>query len=93
MKTGIISRVSLVRADVLHSLGLPSVGVKLDATPGRISITVLEIFYPGLILGSCYELCGRGHRAMPVHLLSFYRFKLNRLRAFKALRQNFRVSN
>jgi len=63
-------RVLTIRRDVLHSLGVPRLGIKLDAAPGRIRITMLESSFPGGFLGSCYELCGRGHRAMPLHLVS-----------------------
>jgi heme/copper-type cytochrome/quinol oxidase subunit 2 len=64
------TRVLTIRTDVLHSLGIPRLGIKLDASPGRISITVLEASIPGIFLGSCYELCGRGHRAIPLHFVS-----------------------
>jgi len=64
------TRVITVRTDVLHSLGLPRLGVKLDASPGRIRTTIIKTFSPGVYLGSCYELCGRGHRAMPIHILA-----------------------
>jgi len=70
LKRSFDTRILTIRTDVLHSLGIPSLGVKLDASPGRIRITVLEISTPGVYLGSCYELCGRGHRAMPIHLIS-----------------------
>jgi len=70
LKRGVDTRILTIRTDVLHSLGVPSLGVKLDAAPGRIRITVLESSIPGLFLGSCYELCGRGHRAMPLYFLS-----------------------
>jgi len=63
-------RVLTIRTDVLHSLGIPSLGIKLDASPGRIRITVLETSVPGIFLGSCYELCGRGHSAMPLHVIA-----------------------
>jgi len=62
-------RILTVRTDVLHSLGIPRLGVKLDAAPGRISITIMESASPGIFLGSCYELCGRGHGAIPIHFL------------------------
>jgi len=65
------TRILTIRTDVLHSLGIPRLGVKLDASPGRIRITVLESSFPGAFLGSCYELCGSGHRAMPINFLSF----------------------
>jgi len=63
------TRVLTARTDVLHSLGVPRLGVKLDASPGRIRATVVETTVPGLFIGSCYELCGRGHRAMPINVL------------------------
>jgi len=63
------NRILTIRTDVLHSLGLPSIGVKLDAAPGRIRITIFNNSSPGLLMGSCYELCGRGHRAMPISIL------------------------
>jgi len=66
---GTLTRVLTIRTDVLHSLGIPSLGIKLDASPGRIRITNIEPLTPGLFLGSCYELCGRGHRAIPINVL------------------------
>lgn len=62
-------RVLTVRTDVLHSLGLPRLTIKLDTSPGRIRATVIERKSQGLLLGSCYELCGRGHSAIPFTLL------------------------
>jgi cytochrome c oxidase subunit 2 len=67
---GLDNRVITIRTDVLHSLGLPSIGIKLDAAPGRISLTVFNNSKPGLIIGSCYELCGRGHSAIPISILT-----------------------
>jgi cytochrome c oxidase subunit 2 len=61
-------RVLVSRTDVLHSLGLPSLGVKLDSIPGRLNATVIESGL-GLLAGSCYELCGRGHSAIPIFIL------------------------
>lgn len=63
-------RVLLTRRDVLHSLGLPRLGVKLDSAPGRLNSVSFEVLSKGVLWGSCYELCGRGHRAMPVLFLS-----------------------
>jgi len=61
----------VTRRDVLHSLGVPRFGVKLDSAPGRLNVTTVEAPVVGLITGSCYELCGRGHRAMPIYILVF----------------------
>jgi heme/copper-type cytochrome/quinol oxidase subunit 2 len=65
-----MNRILLTRRDVLHSLGVPSLGIKLDSIPGRLNVVVFESSVPGLLTGSCYELCGRGHRAIPIFLLS-----------------------
>lgn len=65
-----VRRILLTRRDVLHSLGIPSLGVKLDSAPGRLNAVLIEPLIIGLLPGSCYELCGRGHRAMPIYLLS-----------------------
>jgi len=65
-----VCRLLVTSTDVLHSLGVPRLGIKLDSIPGRLNTTTTEIFRPTCSLGSCYELCGRGHRAIPIHLLS-----------------------
>lgn len=75
VKSGNEARVITIRTDVLHSLGIPRIGIKLDAAPGRMSATVLEGRFPGLFQGSCYELCGRGHRSIPISILVIFRIK------------------
>lgn len=65
-----LTRILLTRRDVLHSLGVPSLGLKLDSTPGRLNSVIFESIGKGLFTGSCYELCGSGHRAMPIFFLS-----------------------
>jgi cytochrome c oxidase subunit 2 len=60
------TRILLTRRDVLHSLGVPRLGLKLDSTPGRLNVVLFEAKTLGILNGSCYELCGRGHRAMPI---------------------------
>jgi len=54
--------------DVLHSWGIPSLGVKLDAVPGRLNETWVEITKPGMYYGFCSELCGVNHSFMPVSI-------------------------
>jgi len=63
---GKVTRILVTRTDVLHSLGFPRLGVKLDSAPGRLNATTVESFRLGLLVGSCYELCGRGHSAIPI---------------------------
>jgi len=61
-------RVLVSRADVLHSWALPRLGVKLDATPGRLNQTSLLSHRPGVAYGQCSEICGANHRFMPINL-------------------------
>jgi len=62
-----IIRILLRSRDVLHSLGIPRLGIKLDSNPGRLNCVVVDSSAFGLFQGSCYELCGRGHRSMPIY--------------------------
>jgi heme/copper-type cytochrome/quinol oxidase subunit 2 len=43
-----VVRFLLTRRDVLHSLGVPSLGVKLDSIPGRLNFTTVEMTHMGL---------------------------------------------
>lgn len=56
----------ITSADVLHSFALPSLAVKIDAVPGRLSEQIIVCERPGLIWGQCSELCGPYHGFMPV---------------------------
>nr|WBP69652.1 cytochrome c oxidase subunit 2 [Propeamussium sp. mt1] len=53
-------------SDVIHSFSVPSLGVKIDAIPGRITRAVSGCILPGIMYGSCNELCGELHSNMPV---------------------------
>ena len=61
-------RVLVRRSDVLHSWAVPRLGVKLDATPGRLNQTSLLRFRPGVAYGQCSEICGANHSFMPIAL-------------------------
>jgi len=63
---GGFSRLLVASTDVLHSLGVPRIGFKLDSIPGRLNSLITEASVIGRFPGSCYELCGRGHRVMPL---------------------------
>lgn len=52
--------------DVLHSWGVPALGVKLDAVPGRLNETWVQVDRPGVYYGFCSELCGVNHSYMPI---------------------------
>nr|QAX91222.1 cytochrome c oxidase subunit 2 [Parrhinotermes microdentiformis] len=59
-------RAIVTAADVLHSWAVPSLGVKTDATPGRLNQTSFSISRPGILYGQCSEICGANHSFMPI---------------------------
>nr|QHZ87407.1 cytochrome c oxidase subunit II [Mnais tenuis] len=63
-------RILVTAADVLHSWTVPSLGVKVDATPGRINQTSFFMNNPGLYYGQCSEICGANHSFMPITIES-----------------------
>jgi len=52
--------------DVLHCWSVPSLGVKTDATPGRINRINTFVQREGVYYGQCSELCGTLHGFMPI---------------------------
>jgi heme/copper-type cytochrome/quinol oxidase subunit 2 len=58
-------RLLVSAADVLHSFSVPSLGLKLDACPGRLNETFFTINHIGKFYGQCSEICGYGHALMP----------------------------
>jgi cytochrome c oxidase subunit 2 len=58
--------------DVNHSLFLPHINGQMNAIPGQINHTWMQIDKAGDYMGACTELCGDGHWLMDftVHALS-----------------------
>nr|YP_010602049.1 cytochrome c oxidase subunit II [Ocellarnaca fuscotessellata]WAM61678.1 cytochrome c oxidase subunit II [Ocellarnaca fuscotessellata] len=59
-------RMLITSADVIHSWTVPALGVKVDATPGRLNQISFFINRPGLFYGQCSEICGANHSFMPI---------------------------
>nr|YP_009691876.1 cytochrome c oxidase subunit II [Nortia carinicollis]QEG58669.1 cytochrome c oxidase subunit II [Nortia carinicollis] len=59
-------RILVTAADVIHSWTVPSLGVKIDATPGRLNQASFSISRSGLFFGQCSEICGANHSFMPI---------------------------
>lgn len=59
-------RVLVTAADVIHSWTVPSLGVKVDAVPGRLNQLGLIINTPGVFYGQCSEICGANHSFIPI---------------------------
>jgi cytochrome c oxidase subunit 2 len=62
-------RLLVSSADVLHRWAIPPLGLKADATPGRIN----ALFHPalstrGIFYGQCSEICGANHSFIPISL-------------------------
>nr|YP_001382323.1 cytochrome c oxidase subunit II [Sepia esculenta]BAF73651.1 cytochrome oxidase subunit II [Sepia esculenta] len=66
MKTN--TRIIVSSTDVIHSWTVPSMGVKVDAIPGRLNQLMLYPTKPGLYYGQCSEICGANHSFMPITL-------------------------
>lgn len=60
------TRVLVGSNDVLHAWALPRLGVKVDATPGRLNQTFIHSPFPGSFYGQCSEICGANHRFIPI---------------------------
>nr|YP_009700628.1 cytochrome c oxidase subunit II [Xenopus muelleri]QEQ13725.1 cytochrome c oxidase subunit II [Xenopus muelleri] len=60
------TRLLVTAEDVLHSWAVPSLGVKTDAIPGRLSQTSFIATRPGVFYGQCSEICGANHSFMPI---------------------------
>nr|ARH55046.1 cytochrome c oxidase subunit 2 [Hypera striata] len=59
-------RLIVTSADVIHSWTVPSLGIKIDSTPGRLNQANIMINRTGLLYGQCSEICGANHSFMPI---------------------------
>ena len=59
-------RALITSADVLHSWALPSLGIKIDAIPGRLNQFVFRVIINSIIHGQCREICGVNHSFIPI---------------------------
>jgi heme/copper-type cytochrome/quinol oxidase subunit 2 len=51
---------------------VPSLGVKLDACPGRLNEVFIFLKRTGLFFGQCSEICGVNHAFMPICVKSVH---------------------
>nr|YP_010398087.1 cytochrome c oxidase subunit II [Rasbora pauciperforata]UQJ79429.1 cytochrome c oxidase subunit II [Rasbora pauciperforata] len=59
-------RIIVSAEDVLHSWAVPSLGIKMDATPGRLNQSTFMVLRTGMFYGQCSEICGANHSFMPI---------------------------
>jgi len=65
-------RLLVTSSDVIHSWAVPSLGIKIDAIPGRLSQGSLYMKREGIFYGQCSEICGVNHGFMPIVVRSAY---------------------
>ena len=63
---GKVIRVEVTAADVIHSFTVPSFGIRIDATPGRLTETWFKAEREGIYYGQCSKICGKDHSDMPI---------------------------
>jgi len=63
-------RFIITALDVLHSFAIPSLGIKVDAVPGRLNQISVFIKREGIYYGQCSELCGVNHGFMPIKVIA-----------------------
>lgn len=56
----------ITSGDVIHSWAVSSLGVKVDAIPGRLNQLGFFIKHPGVFYGQCSEICGANHSFIPI---------------------------
>lgn len=61
-------RILVTTTDVIHSFSVPSLGIKIDTIPGRLSQSSFIINRPGVYFGACQEICGIQHSYMPIQI-------------------------
>uniref|UniRef100_A0A291F812 Cytochrome c oxidase subunit 2 n=1 Tax=[Candida] psychrophila TaxID=45577 RepID=A0A291F812_9ASCO len=61
-------RFMMTANDVLHCFAMPSLGMKVDACPGRLNQVSALMQRTGVYYGQCSELCGVNHGLMPIKL-------------------------
>jgi cytochrome c oxidase subunit 2 len=59
-------RLIVTGSDVIHSFAVPSLGLKIDAVPGRLNQASLYTERLGTFYGQCSEICGVYHGFMPI---------------------------
>nr|QYF07823.1 cytochrome c oxidase subunit II [Brachyponera chinensis] len=59
-------RIITTSNDVIHAWTVPSLGIKMDSTPGRLNQSMMFMYRPGIFYGQCSEICGLNHSFMPI---------------------------
>jgi cytochrome c oxidase subunit 2 len=63
-----VVEVDVTSLDVIHSFAVPSLGMRVDAIPGRLTQTWFKAEREGVFYGQCSNICGIGHAFMPIEI-------------------------
>ena len=63
-------RLLVTGGDVIHRFCIPSMGIKVDAVPGRLNQTYFLPMNLGRYYGQCSEICGANLSFMPIKMLN-----------------------
>lgn len=66
LPTEVTTRMMVTSTDVIHSFACPSLGIKVDAIPGRLNQGYIFSEKVGSFYGQCSEICGSDHSFMPI---------------------------
>lgn len=80
-------RLLITSTDVIHSWAIPSLGIKLDAIPGRLNQVITYIDRSSVFYGQCSEIRGINHSFMPISVLS-----VNSVKFYSWLNSNVNIS-
>ena len=83
MPVNTTSRLLITSTDVIHAFALPSLGLKVDALPGRINQLFSNPSRVGGFYGQCSEICGSNHSFIPISI------KICGLSDFDAVRKSY----
>jgi len=59
-------RLLITASDVIHSWTIQSLGIKVDAIPGRLNQSNIILNRAGVFYGQCSEICGINHSFIPI---------------------------
>ena len=65
---GVGLRFCVSSSDVIHAWSLSSLGIKLDAIRGVVSVFFYRFPLVGVFFGQCSEICGANHSFIPIVL-------------------------
>ncbi len=65
---GKVVRIVTTATDVIHAFFIPSFGVNVNATPGRLNEVWFKVNEPGTYYGQCAKICGFDHAYMPIEV-------------------------